>query len=72
MSDYEYLGRQQAAKDELERLGIYRIGVQWLRKNWPPDEWTGTPLEWVLEEMPVLPEPLRRFKEAWLTFWNTD
>lgn len=53
MTDSEYVRRQEEACAELRRLGLLRKARTWIRKNRPPESWTGTPMEYALEEMPV-------------------
>jgi hypothetical protein len=53
MTRDEYKQRQDRAKRRLEQHGQYDRARAWLPRNPPPPTWTGTPLEWAIEEMPV-------------------
>jgi hypothetical protein len=53
MTDSEYNARQRSAYFRLREIGEHRRAQEWIRKNPPPPEWTGTPLEYAWEEMPI-------------------
>ena len=48
----EFKKRQRAAYFRLRKIGELENAQKWLRKEPPPREWTGTPLEYAEEEMP--------------------
>ncbi len=61
MKNSEYFRREKEATAELQRLGILRKAEWWIQRNPPPKSWTGTPLEYALEEMPAF---------NWMTYFG--
>jgi len=43
------------ARDWIKRNRYHPQVLDWLRRNPPHAEWTGTPLEWAHTEMPFAP-----------------
>lgn len=53
MTQKEYCQRQKVACAKLAKLGCLKFARMWIRKNRPPPEWLGVPMEYALLQMSI-------------------